>query len=622
MNVIRMRLGPAHQLGSALAIALLLGLLAPYSALADTDLDSGGIAVIAYADGDSVRLRSGPGTDTDPVALLAEGTQVRVQGGPVAGSDDSTWFEVIAGDDTGYVVADFLADSGQLYSGGEGPAIANTAVHLRAGPGTSDPVVATLGYGDAVTVTGPGQRGWFPVSSANLTGFVYSAFLTPGTGGAGAITDAGVRYVLESVRLRSGPGTSYGTITVLAIGTRLDFTGEVRDQFARVSSSAGSGWVAAQYIGPSAPGGASGTRYTIDTVHLRTGPGTSYRSLTYLPVGVKLSLLGATENGFARVSSSYGTGWVSTRYIGSSAASTTSAWTNDSVNFRSGPGQGYSVIRSLPVGAKLQLLGSQQSGFSRVTSGSTTGWVATPYISSVAPQYTGGTRYTSDSVNLRRSPSLNGSVIRVIPSRTTVTFTGTVENNYARVRTSFGDGWISADYMTKTRPTPPSGSRVVWPVKGGEWRVSQGYNGSSHQNTSSAWQYYYSFDLKRTSGSTAWQPVYAPVDGTIRWIDESTGGMSIYMGDDLAFAMFHVIWAGGIREGQTITQGQYLGVIAPAGQAGNGGSPHLHITGWKTWDGGNWSRVAQPFVGRFAIEGVTFPESGARNDYLNYTFTP
>ena len=177
------------------------------------------------------------------------------------------------------------------------------------------------------------------------------------------------------------------------------------------------------------------------------------------------------------------------------------------------------------------------------------------------------------------------SAIRVVPARTEIRFTGTVVNNFGKVATSFGDGWISIDYFRKTRPSSggSSGSSLVkWPVRGGSWYVSQGYNGSSHQNESKYWQYYYAFDLKRTTGSTAWQPVYAPVDGRIRWIDESTGGMSIYMGDGLAFSMFHVLWADSIREGQTISQGQYLGVIAPAGVANSGSSAHIHITAWTT----------------------------------------
>jgi uncharacterized protein YraI len=416
---------------------------------------------------------------------------------------------------------------------------------------------------------------------------------------------------------------------VLAVGTRLDFTGEVRGQFARVSSSTGSGWVAAQYIGPRAPGGSSsggGTRYTTDTVHLRTGPSTSYRSITYLPAGARLDLTGNEQNGFVKASTRWGTGWVYARYTGSSApASTTTGYTNDRVNFRSGPGTGHGVIRALPVGTWLGLTGTTRSGFSQATVNGRTGWVATPYVSPVAPQYTGGTRYTTDSVNLRRGPSLGSGVIRVVPERTEIRFTGTVVNNYGKVATRYGDGWISIDYFSRTRPGAPStgGSSLVrWPVRGGEWRVSQGYNGSSHQNRTSSWQYYYSFDLKRASGSTAWQPVYSPVSGRIRWIDESTGGLSIYMGDGLAFAMFHMRLDGGIREGMTLRQGQYLGVIAPAGEANNGGSPHLHISAWTTADEGNWSRRAQPFTGRFAISGTSFPSRGTRNDYLNYTFRP
>jgi murein DD-endopeptidase MepM/ murein hydrolase activator NlpD len=163
---------------------------------------------------------------------------------------------------------------------------------------------------------------------------------------------------------------------------------------------------------------------------------------------------------------------------------------------------------------------------------------------------------------------------------------------------------------------------VTWPVEGGEWYVSQGYNGSSHQNNTQYWQYYYSFDLKRSDGNTAGQPVYSAVSGTIRWIDESTGGMSIYMGNGLAYAYFHTRIDPSLQEGDTVTQGQYMGTIAPAGEAGSGSSAHLHITVWATEDEGNWSRNAIPFTGAVAIEGIAFPATGTGNDYRGYTFNP
>jgi uncharacterized protein YraI len=528
------------------------------------------------------------------------------------------------------VVAPTAGRAGDTLQSGVTAVIASAdgdRVRLRESPGPDADVIALLDEGTSVEIMGEAETDvdgsiWVRVQVNGRTGFVSSSFLGEARIEAKA---AGTRYVLERVNLRTGPSTGYRSIAVLAVGTQLSFTGEVQGRFARVSGSAGSGWVAARYIGPVSPGGSggTGTRYTLDSVRLRTGPGTSWRIITNMPSGAKLSLTGRREGGFAQVSTQWGTGWVSEQYIGTSAPSSGSAgYTNDRVNLRRGPGTSYGVIAALPTGTRLTVTGTERNGFSEVSSGYGRGWVASSYISSVAPQYTGGTRYTIDSVNLRRGPSTGSGVIAVLSSRMEIRFTGTVVNNFGKVSTRSGDGWVSIDYFRKTNPAPSSGSLVRWPVKGGQWRVSQGYNGSSHQNESSAWQYYYSFDLKRTDGTTAWQPVYAPVSGRIRWIDESTGGMSIYMGDGLAFAMFHVLWDNSIREGQSIRQGQYLGVIAPNGRANNGGTAHVHITAWTSSDEGNWSRRAQPFTGRFSISGVSFPSRGRSNDYLNYAFWP
>ncbi|MEA2513429.1 MAG: hypothetical protein QOJ59_2916, partial [Thermomicrobiales bacterium] len=154
-------------------------------------------------------------------------------------------------------------------------------------------------------------------------------------------------------------------------------------------------------------------------------------------------------------------------------------------------------------------------------------------------------------------------------------------------------------------------------ASGATWRILQGYNGSSHQNNSSTWQYYYSLDLVRADGNTAGQRVISPVDGTIRWIDESTGGMSINLGDGYAFAYFHTRLAPGLAAGQAIRQGQYLGTVAPAGEAAAGSTPHLHVTLWTTNDGGNWDRHAVPFTGAHKIDGYDFPDKGGSNQYLN-----
>src|SRR5215207_8094392 len=177
-----------------------------------------------------------------------------------------------------------------------------------------------------------------------------------------------------------------------------------------------------------------------------------------------------------------------------------------------------------------------------------------------------------------------------------------------------------------------AGAKIKLPFPSGQtWVVGQGYNtsptqGGSHWNCDPAtlldqpsqtqgcrapYQYRYSFDLSLPDGSQAGRPVLSPVNGTIRWIDLSTGGMSIDLGDGFAVAFFHADLNPGLAAGQPVTQGQQLATVSPPGGGGNGGWPHIHLTLWQTTDGGNWSRNAIPFTSANALDGVSFPDLGS-----------
>jgi len=518
-------------------MALLAASLAPALAVAHPGHEH--TNVIANAGGDNVRLRSGPGYESGEIDRFPEGTGVEIIEGPYDAADGSLWYQVDIDGQAGYMVSDYLV-----------------AVEV----GADEPA-------------------------------------DEGPTGPGITTTSGRARTIDSVNLRAGPSTADAVVRTLEAGEEVTLTGGSRAGWISVSATGGDGWVAAEYIGPTAPetespvpipepeaAGETGTRYTIDTVHLRAGPGTEFDSITYLDTGVELQLTGAQEYGFVAVTSPFGEGWVSTRYIGASAPD----------------GSGEPVTATEPE-------------------------VPEEPEAPVEPQV----RFTTGNVNLRTAASQGSTVLTVIASGTEVAFTGETTAGFAQVRTSLGEGWIASEYLSDIRPEEPAGpdpvpssSLIAWPVSGGEWYISQGYNGSSHQNRTQYWQYYYSFDLKRSDGATAGQPVYAAVNGTVRWIDEATGGMSISMGAGLAYAFFHARLDPGIEEGDTVTQGQYLGTIAPAGEAGSGSSAHLHITVWETDDEGNWSRRAIPFTGRAAIEGANFPATGAGNDHRGYTFVP
>ena len=286
----------------------------------------------------------------------------------------------------------------------------------------------------------------------------------------------------------------------------------------------------------------------------------------------------------------------------------------------------------MPAGATVTLTGESQNGFRSVDYQGTDGWAVADYLStgsdtSSAPSAasTGETTTTNSAVNLRSGPSTSASVILVVPNGASITVTGDAQGDFTPVTYNGQDGWVATAYLGpatgndsgNTSGRSSGGSLIVWPMaSGGVWHITQGYNGPiDHQNWDSTWQYYYSFDLMRVDGETTNAPVYSPVTGTIRWIDYGYGGMSIDMGDGYAFAYFHTYLAPGLAAGQHVDQGQYLGAIAAAGDAGTGSVAHLHITLWQTNDGGNWDRHAVPFTGEFAISGQDFPDIGGANQY-------
>ena len=126
----------------------------------------------------------------------------------------------------------------------------------------------------------------------------------------------------------------------------------------------------------------------------------------------------------------------------------------------------------------------------------------------------------------------------------------------------------------------------------------------------------------RTDGSTAGETAYSPVTGTVRWLDPSTGGISIDMGNGYAVAMFHLTIDGSISVGDVLTQGQAVGFISDVGGAGFASTPHLHIAVWATSDGGNWNRTSVPFEGSLAISGYNLPNDGSGFQHTGIVFNP
>ncbi len=550
------------------------------AAFAQEALYPGANGLVANTGGEAVLLRETPSWDAVVVSSYFEGTPADVVEGPVYSEDGAAWFGVSIGGTFGYMAAGYLA----------------------AGWETTEPAPVEMAAAAAPVETAPA-----PVDPAS--------------------TAAGVPVATADLNLRAGPTYDDMVLAIVPAGAPLTTTGEWLDGFAGVVYNGQYGWVDSAWLGSgeAAPAQApvqevallqeavpavdqstlmtdmaqpAGTQaQAIDVANLRLGPSEGDEVLRVLPAGAAVTITGETADGWTPVWYNGTWGFISSGLLTTDGAAPVTlaqdaafetyeatddgsgellATTLSDVNLRSGPDTVSPILATIPAGVELFPLAGPEAGFYQVDANGQVGWVSAEYLQVTVDYLQKGKR------NKNQSGKVEGS----------------------EPATNAGSGGI------------------IWPVSGGEWSIMQGYNGSSHQNQDSLWQYYYSLDLVRNDGGTAGQTVYSPVNGTVRWTDPGSGGMSIDMGDGYAVAMFHVTFDGSLQAGTPVSQGQPIGTISGSGGPGFAGTPHLHFTLWTSDDNGNWDREAEPFVGKYAISGMEFPDTGGRQQHSGTTFYP
>lgn len=602
------RRGASGVLWLAAPIALLLAFVPlltrgiPAASAQDAPWLAPGTAAVTVGE---ALVRAEPGYDAAVVGALAPGTAVEVTDGPFPAADGTSWYAVWSPVGSGYLDVWAISADGAMTAGvaqaaesdtwvdapAEAPlaaaaeAVATSDVNLRAGPSTADAVLLVIPPGAAVSVLDPAGwvNGFLPVAYNGVSGWAYGEYIQVGgaapnpTAADAPPPSSGQAVTTTDLNLRAGASTSDAVLLVIPPGAAVSLTGETSGDFTGVDYNGQAGWVASWFLST------DGSAPTPDPGGTPSGPGTTT--------------------------------------------------TTSDLNLRAGPSTADAVLLVMPPGGAVELLGESANGYELVAYNGTTGWAFAGYLASggdppVAtpdPGSTGGATTTSE-LNLRAGPSAADSVLSVIPNGAAVTVDGAPQNGFYPISYSGQSGWAAGDYLSiggdpsdpganfSLVPPTTGGGGLIWPVSGG-WYISQGYNGSSHQNNSDLWQYYYSFDLARSADDTAGQGVVSPGSGTVRWLDPSTGGISIDIGNGHAIAMFHLTVDPSLQPGTAIGQGQFVGSVSGPGGPGYMGFAHLHLSLWETSDGGNWSRSAVPFTGAYALSGQSFPDIGGSNQH-------
>ena len=244
-----------------------------------------------------------------------------------------------------------------------------------------------------------------------MAGMLATALVAPMTDVTESHADD-TRTITGRVNFRTGPSKDYASMGKIEKGETVTYL-ETSGSWIKIKYNSKTGYVHKNYISSSSSNSSTSIKYVNASVGLnvRKGPSTSYSVITTLANGTKVTVV-STSGDWSKITCGNTTGYVSSKYLSNSASSSDNTsstetsvtkYVNSSsgLNVRKGPSTSYSVITTLANGTQVTVK-STSDGWSKITSGSVTGYVSSQYLSSTKPS-TGSS--TGDSTSSSTSTS-------------------------------------------------------------------------------------------------------------------------------------------------------------------------------------------------------------------------
>ncbi|MGE7920415.1 SH3 domain-containing protein [Viridibacillus sp. NPDC093762] len=323
---------------------------------------------------------------------------------------------------------------------------------------------------------------------------------------ANAASTVTMKVNAESLNMRSGPSTNYKVVKVLKKGNKVTKI-STKGSWTKVKSINTTGWVSSKYVENVSTTATSSTTKkavaTVSNLNIRSGAGTSYKSLGKLSKGTSGTVI-AEKNDWVQIKTSKYTGWVSKSYVsittnkntstGSSNGSTVKpAATStanvgkyftvkvDSLNVRKSSSASSTKLAVIKKNSSYKILAQSSNNWVKITYATgKTGWVSAsngygkitktkPTTTSsngnsntgtVVPSTDIGKYFTitADSLNVRKSASATATKLSAVKYGSSFKILDKSSNNWIKITYATGKtGWVSGSYgkITKSKPTKP-----------------------------------------------------------------------------------------------------------------------------------------------------------------------
>lgn len=449
---------------------------------------------------DGANLRSLPGTDTEVETELPSGSVLQVVDGPTT-VDEYQWFQVYGDSGTGWLASSLLTPSDAMppvgkFAVGNKLVVDTDYMNIRSEPTLRSLILATLPFDEPVEVVqGPmpasGYR-WYQLNSAYGVGWAAEQYLIAPesrqptsrftVGDAVAVDDP------EGLNLRTEGAKGRSVIATLPDGTRgvmIDGP-KISDDITwlQIQSPLGSGWCAEPFLEESSMDGPLDARLTVgeyvfvdtDALNLREGPGVESPVIASLGTGISGRLTEgpqpASNLNWFRIETNYGSGWCVEPFLTSSSSlarqtvpviGDTVYVDTDGINLRNGPGTAGTVMAVLFQAETGYVVDgpveSDGNAWVKLETQRGTGWGAVQYLGIGMPDPGNGLKFAvgdsvavnTDAVNVRRTASLDGEIVKVMLSDEVMTILDGPRSAYGytwfQVRADTGDGWAVGQYF-------------------------------------------------------------------------------------------------------------------------------------------------------------------------------
>jgi uncharacterized protein YgiM (DUF1202 family) len=275
---------------------------------------------------------------------------------------------------------------------------ATTNVNVRAEPSTSARIIGGLYRGQTVTeVSRSGS--WSKIRFSGSYAWVASQYLSRGRDlpPPNRVNAGAVKVATAALNLRTGPGLGYRVITVLPEGTRVTTTGKTARGFAEVMRGSTRGWSSIQYLASARTGlpAVIGVRMATANLNIRTSSSANARIVAVVKKGTRLSVTGATQNGWAQIVHNKAVRWVAARYLANPAVArpappglprvTGTRYATTTLDVRSTYADRYTLIAEVPRGTALRITGVVRNGRMQIIYANAARWVTAKYLSTSPP---------------------------------------------------------------------------------------------------------------------------------------------------------------------------------------------------------------------------------------------